>query len=126
MVQTLPYSTAPHLCGPPTHRGHPVGCSLASGPCGERKVGSDVVQFAEEPDGTPPPPSSLVSWGGIRSKVREPFIARVRDGPALAHSSLDLREQPKDLSSQDPSWEAPGKWRAAPTWGESTSSLAHH
>lgn len=49
----------------------------------------------------PPPPSSLVSWDGMCSKVQEPFIARVRDSPALTHSSSDLRGQLKDLPSQD-------------------------
>lgn len=50
---------------------------------------------------SPPPPSSLVSWDGMCRKVREPFIAALRGGPALPRSSPNLREQPQDLSSQD-------------------------
>lgn len=49
------------------------------------------------------------------------FCCQKTDSPAFPGSSPNLREQMKDLCSQD-SWDSLGKWKAVPTQREASQT----
>lgn len=111
MDQTAP-RRPPDPVAPPTHHGHPVECSLASGPCGERRSGSDAAQFARQPDGTIPAQLTCLPEWDVPQAVGA-FCCQRPESPAFPPGSPYSRKQIEDLCSQH-SCNSLGKWKAAP------------